>query len=163
MAKRTTRTAAAIVAATGLIPLILTACSTASSNAQTRRAQSQADLDAPAIPGDAQIQRFRVDDWSAPNDHTVIIVANDGTRFRAQTLGPCLGLNFANRVGFVTRGGFNQIDRFSSVVLDDGTRCPFQSFERLQTPESKALDAYEKADEKPAQHQSSTEPDEKLE
>ena len=51
----------------------------------------------------------------------VIVVADDGTRYRAETLGPCQGLDFSNRVAFVNRGGFQQIDRFSSVELGDGT------------------------------------------
>ena len=71
----------------------------------------------------------------------------DGTRYRAETMGPCLGLDFATRLAFVNRGGFNNIDRFSSVVLADGTRCGFQSFDQLKSPDSKALDEYEKAAE----------------
>jgi hypothetical protein len=51
----------------------------------------------------------------------------------------------------VNRGGFNQIDRTSSVVLADGTRCPFQSFDQIRSPESRALDSYEKAGEAPKQ------------
>ncbi len=147
MAKRMTRMAAAVVAATGLIPLILSGCATTA--AQRRAAQSDADLQARVAGGSSTVQRFNLRDWSAPNDHTVILVTNDGTRYRAETLGPCMGLDFAHGVAFVSRGGFNQIDRFSSVMLNDGTRCPFQSFDKLLAPESKALDSYEKAAEKP--------------
>lgn len=96
-----------------------------------------------------QVPRYRIRDWSAPNDHTLIVMADDGTRYRAETLGPCLGLDFANRLGFVNKGGFEQVDRYSSVVLDDGTRCAFRSFDKLKPPESKALDSYEKSKEAP--------------
>jgi hypothetical protein len=95
----------------------------------------------------AQLARFRIRDWSAPNDHMVIVVADDGTRYRAETMGPCLGLDFANRLAFVNKGGFEQVDRYSSVVLGDGTRCAFQSFDKLKAPEAKALDSYEKSKE----------------
>ena len=155
MAKRMTRKAAAVVAATGLIPLILVSgCQTTA--AQRRAAQSEADM-AQTRPagGSATVNRFNLKEWNAPNDHTVIFVTTDGTRYRAETLGPCMGLNFAPGVAFTNRGGFNQIDRFSSVILNDGTRCPFQSFDKVVAPESKALDAYEKAGEKPAQQASS--------
>jgi hypothetical protein len=145
MAKRMNRMAAAAVAATCLTPIILTGCATKGSS--SRAAQEQADLNAPITRASSGVQRFRIKDWSAPDDHTVIIVTNDGTRFRAETLGPCMGLAFATRVGFVNRGSFNQIDRTSSVVLDDGTRCPFQSFDEIRSAESKALDSYEKAPE----------------
>ena len=147
MAKRMTRMAATVVAATCLIPLILSGCSTS----KGRSSQSEADLTARVAGGSSQVQRFNLKDWSALNDHTIILVTNDGTRYRAETLGPCMGLDFAHGVAFVNRGGFNQIDRFSSVVLSDGTRCPFQSFDKLVPPESKALDDYEKAGEKPPQ------------
>jgi hypothetical protein len=86
------------------------------------------------------------------------MVADDGTRYRAETMGPCQGLDFATRLAFVNRGGFQQIDRFSSIVLGDGTRCAFQSFDKLKAPESKALDQYEKAGEaKPAEKPSGNE------
>jgi hypothetical protein len=151
MEKRMTRMAA--VVATVLISLCLFGCQTTA--AQRRAAQSDADLQARVEGGSSTVQRFNLKDWSAPNDHTVILVTNDGTRYRAETLGPCMGLDFAHGIAFANRGGFNQIDRFSSVVLTDGTRCPFQSFDKLKAPESKALDAYEKADEKPAQQAAS--------
>jgi outer membrane murein-binding lipoprotein Lpp len=145
MAKHMTRMAAAAVAATCLIPFVLAGCSTKRPNSQASR--EHADLNAPIAKAGATIQRYRIHEWSAPNDHTVIIVATDGTRYRAETLGPCNGLTFSSRVGFANRGGFNTIDRTSSVVLADGTRCPFMSFDELRSPESKALDAYEKASE----------------
>jgi hypothetical protein len=94
--------------------------------------------------GDATLQSYRIRSWSAPNDHTVLLESSDGTRYKAETIGPCFGLDFANRVGFSNRGGFNQIDRFSSLVLPDGTRCSFQSFSKVISPESKALDSFEK-------------------
>jgi len=147
MAKRMTRMAAAAVAATCLTSLILAGC--ASQRAQSRAAREEAERTAPITKASSGVARYRIRDWSAIDDHTLIIATADGTKFRAETLGPCPGLAFTTRVGFVNRGGFNQIDRTSSVVLADGTRCPFQSFDEIRTPESKALDAYEKAGEAP--------------
>jgi hypothetical protein len=95
-------------------------------------------------PGEAELMSYRIRSWSAPNDHTVIFESQDGTRYRAETLGPCFGLDFANRLGFANRGGFQQIDRFSSVVLPDGTRCSFQSFNKVVSPATQALDSFER-------------------
>jgi hypothetical protein len=146
MAKRMTRMAAAAVAATCLSSLLLAGCATR--NPDSQDARDQADARAAQITKPSTgVMRYRIHDWTALDDHTLIIETADGTKFRAETLGPCPGLAFTTRVGFVNRGGFNQIDRTSSVVLADGTRCPFQSFEPLRTPESQALDAYEKAGE----------------
>jgi hypothetical protein len=147
MAKRMNLGAAARVSALCLASLLLYACAT--SGAQSRTAQSDEEaVHARTEGSDATVNRFNLKSWSAPNDHTVILTTRDGSRYRAETLGPCFGLDFANGVAFANRGAFNSIDRFSSVVLSDGRRCPFQSFEKLVAPESKALDAYEKAGEK---------------
>jgi hypothetical protein len=127
------------------LAVALTAC--ASKNARNPTAAQQV-ASYPVADPDARLQRLRIRDWSAVDDETIIITATDGTRYRAETFGPCLGLNFTNRVAFESRGGFEQIDRFSSVVLGDGTRCQFRSFGRLKAPESKALDDYEKSGEK---------------
>ena len=149
MAKHMTRMAAAAVAATCLTPLILVGCATKHPESQDVRDQADAKAAAAATRASNGVMRYRIHDWTAVNDHTLIIATADGTKFKAETLGPCPGLDFTNRVGFVNRGGFNQIDRTSSVVLADGTRCPIQSFDVVRTPESKALDAYEKGDEPP--------------
>ena len=130
--------------------LAVCACATDASKKVSRSAKAQDDLTAAVGTPDAQIQRYRIRDWSAPNDHTVILMADNGERYRAETLGTCIGLNFANQIAFVNRGSFQQIDKYSSIVLTDGTRCAFQSFDKLKAPESKALDSYEKAGEKPA-------------
>lgn len=126
------------------LAVALAAC--ASKNPRNPTAAQQM-ASAPVADTDARLQRFQIRDWSAVDDETLIITATDGTRYRAQTFGPCLGLNFTNRLAFENRGGFEQIDRFSSVVLGDGTRCQFRSFGRLKAPESKALDDYEKSGE----------------
>lgn len=94
-------------------------------------------------PGDAEIMSYRIRNWSALNDHTLLLESADGTQYRAETLGPCFGLDYANRLGFSNRGGFQTIDRFSSVVLPDGTRCSFQSFNRVVSPATQALDSFE--------------------
>jgi hypothetical protein len=118
------------------------------SNGPAKAASRGLDTAAPVAEPNVQLQRSRIHDWSAPDDHTVIVTADNGTRYRAETLGPCIGLNFATTVAFEGRGGFDQVDRFSSVVLRDGTRCAFKSFDRLKAPEGKALDSYEQAPEK---------------
>jgi hypothetical protein len=152
MAKRMTRMAAAATLAPAcLVPFLLCGCS----SSETRTARAEADRSAPVAVRSSNVQRYRIRDWTAIDDHTLIIVTQDGTRYRAETLGPCNGLGFATSVAFVNRGGFGQIDRTSSVVLPDGTRCPFQTFDQIRSPESKALDSYEKAGEsKPAQDSS---------
>ena len=127
------------------LAVALAACASKAARGPTA-AQQAASF--PVADPDARLQRIRIRDWSVVNDETLIITATDGTRYRAETFGPCQGLNFANRLAFETRGGFETIDRFSSVVTGDGTRCQFRSFGRLTSPETKALDDYEKSGDK---------------
>jgi Family of unknown function (DUF6491) len=96
----------------------------------------------PAV--DAELMSYRIRNWNAPNDHTLILEGADGQQYRAETLGPCFGLDYTSRLGFSNRGGFQTVDRFSSVVLPDGTRCAFQNFSKIVSPASQALDSFEK-------------------
>ena len=131
---------------TGFIAaLVLAACSARSPGSPDRNDEYAT---ASVASANAQIPRFRIRDFSVVNDQTLLIIGDDGTRYRAETIGPCVGMNFTTRLAFVNRGGFDTIDRFSSIVLPDGTRCQFQSFDKLVAPEIKALDQYEKAEEK---------------
>ena len=155
MTRTSLRMASAALGGAFAALLALAACTSSSATRPARRD----DVNAPVAESGAQVPRSRIRDWSAPNDHTVIMVSDDGTRYRAETIGPCQGLDFANRVAFVNRGGFQQIDRFSSIELGDGTRCAFQSFDKLKAPESKALDDYEKASEGKPKADASGKPD----
>jgi hypothetical protein len=99
-----------------------------------------ADVTPQMAADSAELQTYRIRSWSAPNDRTLIVEALDGTRYKAELLAPCFGLDFANRIGFVNRG-INQLDRFAGVVLPDGTRCSFRSFNEIVTPATSARDA----------------------
>jgi hypothetical protein len=108
--------------------------------ASTREESSAADVTPQMAADSAELQTYRIRSWSAPDDRTLIVEALDGTRYKAELLAPCFGLNFANRIGFVNRG-INQLDRFAGVVLPDGTRCSFRSFNEIVTPATSARDA----------------------
>src|SRR6185437_732750 len=89
----------------------------------------------------------RIRNWTVLDDQTLVIESYDGTRYKAETMGACNGLSFATRLGFSNRGGFKTVDRFSSVLLPDGTRCPLASLNKVITAEKSALDSYEKAEQ----------------
>lgn len=108
--------------------------------ASTAKESSDSEVTPQMAADSAELQTYRIRNWSAPDDRTLIVEALDGTRYRAEMLGPCFGLNFATRIGFVNRG-LNQVDRFAGVVLPDGTRCAFRSFNEIVTPATSARDA----------------------
>ncbi len=65
--------------------------------------------------------------------------------FYGTFLAPCIGLDFATRVAFITPG--NRLDRFSSIVVEDEhDRCTFTSFVKSEAPPpKKERDAARKA------------------
>lgn len=91
---------------------------------------------------DARLETYRIDDWSAPADDSLIVKSLDGSQYRATFMGHCYGLRFAESIGFVTRGT-SSLDHFSGIVLPDGTRCTFKSFER-SAPAGSAAKHYRK-------------------
>jgi hypothetical protein len=71
-----TRMAAAAVAATCLTSLILAGC--ASRDPDARVAREEADKTAPVTKASSGVMRYRIHDWSALDDHTLIISTADG-------------------------------------------------------------------------------------
>lgn len=133
MAPRTTLAAALAVA-------LLGACATERPAADaTADDDDDTRITEQLKPTDARLETYRIDTWSAPSDDTLIVEALDGTLYRAQFMGRCLGLRFTDTIGFVTRGTAS-LDHFSGVVLPDGTRCTFRSFERT-SPEQRQAEA----------------------
>lgn len=94
----------------------------------------------------AELRSDRIRNWTVLDDQTLVIESYDGVKYKAETMGACNGLSFATRLGFSNRGGFKTVDRFSSIQLPDGTRCPLSAFNKVITPEKSALDSYEKAE-----------------
>ena len=68
---------------------------------RTRRARPHEPATSTTEPGECgALQRFRMRNWSAPNDHTLIIVAYDGTRYQARKRwARASGSTFANAAG----------------------------------------------------------------
>jgi hypothetical protein len=50
-------------------------------------------------------------------------------------MGPCIGLNFANSIGFDTRP-LGNFDRFSAIVVPGSGRCTVQSFTASEGPKA---------------------------
>lgn len=121
---------AALAAATGMLPAIA--------------------ADAPAAkPEQASIPFVSLNrsiwNWEADGQDGLWIQDRRRDWYYARLLAPCIGLDFASRVAFVTPG--NRMDRFSSVIVaDERERCAFNSFTRsTEPPPRKERDAARKA------------------
>ena len=96
---------------------------------------------APAFAADPApvVQGYRIDDWKALSSDSLIIRTNDGKRYRATLMGKCLGLRFTDTIAFVTRGE-RSVDRYAGIMLPDGSRCYFKTFEAISQPTDKPND-----------------------
>ncbi len=88
---------------------------------------------APARVPRASVQGYRIDDWKALSNDALVIRLNDGKRYRATLMAPCIGLRFTDTIAFVTRGE-RTVDRFAGIMLPDGSRCYFKTFEAISSP-----------------------------
>jgi hypothetical protein len=86
-----------------------------------------------ASPPRAAVQGYRIEDWKALSNESLIIRTNDGKRYRATLMGRCIGLKFTDTIAFVTRGE-RTVDRFAGIMLPDGSRCYFKTFEAVSQP-----------------------------
>jgi hypothetical protein len=109
--------------------LALSACATTG-----KRDTSKEDATPLMSQNDAELQTYRIRDWSAKDDKTLLVKSLDGSTYRAEFMGPCTGLRFSNTIGFVTHG-LSELDKYAGIVLHDGTRCTFRSFQKLAFPE----------------------------
>lgn len=94
---------------------------------------------AAASPPRAAVQGYRIEDWKALSNDSLLIRTNDGRRYRATLMGPCIGLRHTDAIAFVTRGE-RSVDRFAGIMLPDGSRCYFKTFESISQPTDVARD-----------------------
>jgi hypothetical protein len=77
-------------------------------------------------------------DWRAEGNEALLVQSACGTWYRATFFGPCPGIQFREKLAFVT-DGMNRLDRFSSVLVDR-QRCWFRTFERIETIDAPGQD-----------------------
>jgi hypothetical protein len=94
-----------------------------------------AQAKSPKGSGDASIPFVNhggIQDWQAPNDHTLYVQGSGGKWYRADLLGTCQDLQFADRIGF-DGGATDTFDRFSKIIVS-GQRCQVSSLTKLDGP-----------------------------
>ncbi len=73
-----------------------------------------------------------IDEWRPDGDNGLYLRARGGQWYQAKLLGPCLGLNFTETIGYVSEpdGSFDN----TSSILVDGQRCALQTLEKSDKP-----------------------------
>jgi len=83
--------------------------------------------------GSVALRAYRIQEWTAPDDRTLILNAEDHSLYEAHFKGRCTGLRLVDTVALVIRGS-PEIDHYAGVVLPNGTRCAFSTLKRLEVP-----------------------------
>ncbi|HEY0148319.1 MAG TPA: DUF6491 family protein [Allosphingosinicella sp.] len=78
---------------------------------------------------------FRIRNFRAEGRDTVYLQDQSRNWYRADVIGPCLDLPFAQAIGIDTRGS-SSFDRFSAIIVG-GERCPLYSLTRSAEPQKK--------------------------
>jgi Family of unknown function (DUF6491) len=84
----------------------------------------------PFVSQPRSIRSFR-----AVGDDILYLQERRGRWYRAELGGPCIGLSWANAVGYDTRGGLS-LSRGSSILVE-GQRCLITSLTRSEGPPPK--------------------------
>lgn len=76
-----------------------------------------------------------IQDWRADNDRVLYVQGQNRQWYKAELMSDCIGLRFAEHIGFDTEasGAFN---KFSSIKVE-GRDCPVSSFEKSDPPPKK--------------------------
>lgn len=97
-----------------------------------------ADKDSPALEAPQASIPFvntghSIRDWQADGEQGIWVQDARRQWYYAKLIGPCLGLDFAIRVGFEARGT-DRLDRFSMLIVPGYGRCAIQSFTKSEAP-----------------------------
>ena len=70
--------------------------------------------------------------FKAPSDDLLYLKDRQGRWYRAEMGGPCIGLSWANAIGYDTRGSLS-LGRGGSILVE-GQRCMIVSLTRSEAP-----------------------------
>jgi hypothetical protein len=85
---------------------------------------------------DEPAQSAGIRDWQADRDRGLWIQDSFGKWYYATVMSPCIGLNFANRIGFDTRP-MGSFDKFSAILVPREGRCAIQTLRPSGAPPTK--------------------------
>jgi hypothetical protein len=72
-------------------------------------------------------------DWEADRDNGLWVQDIHRKWYYAKLMGPCIGLNFAQTIGFDTHP-LGRFDKFSAIVVPGSGKCFVQSFAASDAP-----------------------------
>ena len=116
-----------------LVPAVLSACA-------TTHPPSAPPAEGTVTPqmrsGSIELRTYKLLDWIAPDDRTLIVNSVDKSLFKAEFKRQCTGMRQVDTLAFIVQTP-PQIEKYQGVVLPNGTRCAFTSITRLETAPAK--------------------------
>jgi hypothetical protein len=123
----------------------------AASSAGPAAAEGGAKLGQPAEQATIPfVDHHSIRDWQADKRDGLWIQDIRRDWYYAKLMSPCIGLDWALSIGFVTGGASTQLDRFSSIVVPQEGRCSITSLTRSDAPPTSSKKEKHKVMEKPA-------------
>jgi hypothetical protein len=115
-----------------LVPAVLSACATnhPSTGAPAGTVTPQ------MRSGSGELRTYKLIDWIAPDDRTLIMNSVDRALFRVQFKRQCTGMRQVDTIAFIVQMP-PQIEKYQAVVLPNGTRCVITSITRLEAAPAK--------------------------
>lgn len=98
-------------------------------------ASSERQFDAKAEQVRIPFPGFRIRNFHAESREVIYLEDQSRRWYRAELIGPCTGLPFAQAIGIDTRGG-GSFDKFSAIVVE-GDRCQLTSLTRSEKPQKR--------------------------
>lgn len=111
-----------------LTPLALGACAARSGSPLVENGKVTPQMRA----GSPELRTYKIQDWVAPDDRTLIVNTADRSLYEARFKGRCNGVRLADTIAFISQES-SSFDKYAGVVLPDGKRCAFASITRLVT------------------------------
>ena len=134
---------------TTLSPLAAQAQSAATNRAPVAQSARELGVEA-TIPF---VNMGSIRNWQADGRDGLYIQDQRRNWYRATLMGPCNDLNFAERIGFETRGT-SSLDRFATVIVR-GQRCAFSSLVTSAAPPTRAEQRAQQAEQAEAARRNS--------
>ncbi|HVY82401.1 MAG TPA: DUF6491 family protein [Steroidobacteraceae bacterium] len=103
-------------------------------------ADTAADSSATPEPSIAFANHGGIRDWRADKDRGLWVQDVHGNWYYATLMGPCTGLDFAERIAFDTRPN-GSFDRWSAIIVPHYGRCTVQSFRQSGAPSGRQKSA----------------------
>ena len=128
-----------------LLPLSAAAAANESAPESAKEARALGVESSIVFPSDSSIRN-----WQADRERGIWIQGRDNDWYYGTFAGLCRDLDFAQAIGFETRGA-GRLDKFSSIIVR-GERCQLSSFVTSAPPPSKAERRAAREAEKAAQN-----------